>query len=338
MTRFIDLPFAYRVTGVPKGMRAKVSRVFASSIPVQLTEAGDADAPLAARIAGTAFRRSEDGFLAPVVGTDRKPLTLNGLLSLLADKRRCSRWDKNYPLWSPAEGLLHSPFHAKPEKDFRVVSSDFELCQGRARLVAAKLRLIDGYVWGPSPEPCFVVCTKGLGVVGDIAIHAMWRADYAYLQDAAFFRLDQREVALDFARDLAKRYGKRASRVPDGELLRPDLLRFDPARAMANLMASRLCAEKRELEMSSFLLDRDPARCKAEELFRAIDSYRDDPAAVLAAAHQLMSHEGDSACVDLMRESSFPVLGARLAAWAGDVGLTYTIEDGGVTLGLLSSV
>ena len=338
MSLIIDLPFAYSVTGVPKGMRAKVPRVFAGIIPVMLAEGDDASAPLVARVAGAAFRRSEDGFLTPAVGPDRKPLTLKGLVELLADKVGCKRWDKGYPLWSPADGLAHSPFHAKPEKDFRVVSSDFELCQGRARLLAAKMRVIDGYVWASVPEPCYVVCTKGLGVVGDIAIHAMWRADYAYLQDAAFFRLDERDAALGLARNLARRHGRRASSAPDVELLRSDLLNFDAARAMADLMTSRLQSEKREFELSSFLLDRDPARAKAEELFRAIDNYRDDPAGVLAAAHQLMSHEGNSACADLVREASFPVLGARLAQWASTVGVTDALESDLAALEVVSSI
>ncbi|MGY3582319.1 hypothetical protein ACVIGB_000757 [Bradyrhizobium sp. USDA 4341] len=326
MSRFIDLPFAYKVEGVPKGKRATVPRVFADIVTVELVPADDKSAQLVAIVDGKPFRRSEDGFLMPVAGPGGRGLSVEQFSALLGDKRKRRKW-LAYPLRSADDGLPYCPFVVgKLTDDFRVSSSERDLRAGFARLLASRMRVIEGSIWEAVPEPCLAVYTKGLSVAGDVKIHVMCRL--RHLMDAACFRLDDVAAAVEYAAALARKYGRRAPKFAASiEVVRPDLLSFDPHRAMAGIISFRLRPEQRERELSSFMLDKDPTRGKVAELFGAIDNYGNDPTAVLAAAHQLMSYSGRSTTADLVREALFPVLAGRLSSWAASAGADRALKD-----------
>jgi hypothetical protein len=325
MSRFVDLPFAYKAEGVPKGKRARVPRVFADTVTVELTPADDEGAPLVAVVDGRPVRRGEDSFLVPVGGPGGRPLSIDGLSSLLGDKRRRKNW-RAYPLRSGDDGLPYCPFEVESiTADFKVSSSERDLAAGFARLVASRMRVIDGVVWHAVPEPCVAVYTEGLSVVGDVKLSAMYRV--RHLMDATCFRLDEVAAAAEYASTTAEKFGRRPPRMALSiELVRPDLLSFDPYRAMAEIIAFRLRREQRQYELSTFMLEKDPAERKVAELFGAIDNYGGEPSAVLAAAHQLMVFKHESAAAELVREAIFPVLAGRLSNWAASVGADLDLK------------
>ncbi|MEJ1939028.1 hypothetical protein WDZ92_53190, partial [Nostoc sp. NIES-2111] len=210
-------------------------------------------------------------FLVPVEGPRGQRLSVDGLSSLLGDKRKRKSW-RGYPLRSGEDGLPYCPVEVESiSSDFKVSSSERDLAAGFARLAASRMRLIDGVVWQAVPEPCLAIYAEGPSVIGDVRISAMHRT--RHLMDATCFRLDEVDAATEYALEIADKFGRRPPTIAVAiEHVRPDLLSFDSNRAMAEIIAYRLRPEQRQYELSTFMLEEDPAKRRVEELFGAIDN------------------------------------------------------------------
>jgi hypothetical protein len=269
------LPYAYRTRVRIDGKQTDVTAL--GKIPVEISEISGSEAP-AAVIERLTFRNDSEGFLRPTTHPDHPDgMTLDQFSDLLTAKGRPAWAD--YPLFDPENDLPYDPFGKDVvmiEESIHTDSPDRGIRRAAGRSLVRRLRIIDGIIWRHSAEPVLAVGPEAAGMRGNLNISLQPGINRGSC--CVYFRADRLEAASACAENLAKKFNKRIPDGPTFSVPRPDLLRFDEVRGLADQVAGLLANERQRLpDLDS--MGKAGGASALRRLLLLLDTYDDNAAA-----------------------------------------------------------